>query len=137
MTKETEPKLYEMCYMIDGLLEVEKAEEINNKIRLILDTSRNMVVEMTPLKLQKLAYPINKRAEAFWGWIKFMVNPEELANIKMKITRLPEVLRILIVEARREILAERPRRSKKKVITEEEIARTEEIDKKLEEILGT
>ena len=137
MTKEREPKLYELCYIIDGRLENQKTEEVTNKIRAILDSAHNMVIEMTPLKLQKLAYPINDQAEAFWGWIKFMINPEELADVKQKITRLPEVLRILIVESKRETMIERPRRSKKKVLTEEEIARTEEIDKKLEEILGT
>lgn len=138
MPKDTEPKQYEMSYLIDGRLEKQRAEEFADKIRGLLDTSRNIIIEQMPVKLQRLAYPVKRQTEAFGGWLKFMANPGELAGIKLKIERMSEVLRLLIASATRE---DAPRRltvpsSKKKMVTKEEAVRTEEIDKKLEEILG-
>lgn len=139
MSKDAESKLYEMNYLIDGRLESEHAQEFADKIRSLLDTSRNIIMEQMPLKLQKLAYPVKRRTETFWGWLKFMANSRELANIELKIGRMPEILRCIIVRAKHEDASRRLTisRSKKKSVTKEEVARTEEIDKKLEEILGT
>lgn len=138
MSKEAESKQYEMNYWIDGRLESQKAEEFADKIRSFLDTSRNIIMEQTSVKLQRLAYPIRRQTEAFWGWLKFMANPGELANIELKIGRMPEVLRFFVARAKREDASRRLTisQSKKKAVTKEEAARTEEIDKKLEEILG-
>lgn len=139
MPKETESKQYEINYLIDGRLESQKAEEFADKIRGLLDTSRNIIMEQMPVKLQKLAYPVKRQTEAFWGWLKFMASPGELTGIELKIARMPEVLRVLISRAKREVASRRMTvsPSKKKTVTKEEAARTEEIDKKLEEILGT
>ena len=138
MSKEAEPRLYEIGYMIDGRLDGEKAQIISDKIGEILNSSKSMIMETTPLKLQRLAYPVKRLIEAYCGWTKFTLDTGELAEIKLKITRMPEVIRSIAVETRPERAIRRTAvRPKKKVITVEEAARTEEIDKKLEEILGT
>jgi len=138
MSKETESKLYEISYLIEGRLGTEKAQEIADKIREILDTAKNVVVESAPLKTTKLAYAVKKQSEAFWSWIRFMASPKDLSLIKTKTDRIPEILRAMIMEAKPEEVARRPMTApKKRIVTAEEIARVEEIDKKLEEILGT
>ncbi len=130
--------MYEISYLIDGGIPIEKASELADKIRGMLETSRNLIMETTPLKLQKLAYPIKKHAEAFWGRIRFMSDPQELIKLKNKIEAIPEIMRMLTVEAKPDEASQvRAPIRKKKVETAEEVARSEEIDKKLEEILGT
>lgn len=133
---DTERNLYEIGYMLIGALPEEKAHEAVGKIRSLIESGKNIVVEESPPKLRKLAYPVKKQVDGFFGWIKFLAKQSDIRDLNAQIEKLPEILRLLIVETKREELAERKAKTKKKVITEEEKTQIKEIDQKLEEILG-
>ncbi|MBI4114778.1 MAG: 30S ribosomal protein S6 [Candidatus Niyogibacteria bacterium] len=131
-----EHKLYEFAYILSGILDEEKARKAANDLHAFIEKKHNMVVEDTPPKLRKLAYDINGQAEGYFGWIKFLGQPSDIIEIEKQAKKTGGVLRFLIVQGYHEEVAERRTKVRKKIITEEEKGRIEEIDKKLEEILG-
>lgn len=136
LSSDIEHKLYEVGYMLTGTFPEEKANEAGGKIRSFIEGGKNIVVEETLPKLKKLAYPIKKQTDGFFGWIKFLAKASDIKEITEKIEKMPEMLRMLIVETKREELTERRAKAKRKVLTEEEKTQIQEIDKKLEEMLG-
>ena len=136
MPTEKDSKLYEIAYILDGRLAEEKAGEKAGDLKGLIESAHNMTVEESAPKLRRLAYAIRGQNEAFFGWIKFIMQPSEINTVYGKIKKIPEVLRFLLVEAQREEIMEKRIKQKRRVMTEEERARIDEIDKKLEEILG-
>jgi len=134
--QQAEHILYECAYLLDGNIAEEKATEVAASLRGAIEKMKSIIVEETQPKLRKLAYPVEKRESGFFGWIKFLAQASDIAEIEKQAKRMPEVIRVLIVQSFREELMEHRTRARKKVVTEEEKGRIEEIDKKLEEILG-
>ncbi|PIR70386.1 MAG: hypothetical protein COU46_01840 [Candidatus Niyogibacteria bacterium CG10_big_fil_rev_8_21_14_0_10_42_19] len=136
MSSEKEPKLYEAAYFISGLLDEEKANETSRNLRELVENTKNIIVEESPLRRHKTAYPIKQQTEGFFGWLKFLMKPSGINDLSNKIKSLPGVIRASVIETKREEFVKRKIKTKKKVVTEEEIERIEKIDQKLEEILG-
>lgn len=134
--EQGEHTLYELAYILDGNLSEEKALEAAASLRGIVEKKNSIIVEEVQPKLRKLAYEIEKRTAGFFGWIKFLTQSSDMGEIEKQAKRMPEMLRLLTVRSFREELMERHAKTRRKVVTEEEKGRIEEIDKKLEEILG-
>jgi len=134
--QNSEHILYECAYILDGKLTDEKAVEVAASLRGIVEKKNSILVEETQPKSRKLAYTIEKNSAGFFGWIKFLAQSSDIIDIEKEIKRISEVIRFLIVRSFREELMEQRTKTRKKVVTEEEKERIEEIDKKLETILG-
>lgn len=136
INEQGEHTLYELAYILDGNLSEEKALGTAASLRGIVEKKNSIIVEEVQPKLRKLAYDIEKRGAGFFGWIKFLTQSSDINEIEKQAKRMPEMLRVLTVQSFREELMERHAKTRRKVVTEEEKGRIEEIDKKLEEILG-
>jgi ribosomal protein S6 len=146
---DKEPKLYEIGYLLKGDLNEEKTLELSEHFRSLIEKERGIITGEGKPKKQSLAYPIRKQEAAFWGWFKVLLPAESLSDIKKSLEKT-DILRFLMVEIKREKEATKPISKPKRVkriipkfIQKEEIPpragerlQVEEIDKKLEEILG-
>lgn len=144
---ETEPKKYEIAYLISpNILEGDALGEAG-KISGFLQEAKSIISHVEEPRRRRLAYPIKKSRECYFGWTRFSCNPENIAGFEKKLRLEPHIIRYLLVEAE-EIPVEMrlPRIISAPFIQQKgpkpqiEEARGEmdivELDKKLEEILG-
>lgn len=138
---EKEQKMYEIGYLLNPLIPEEKLDEEVFVLRKLIEDKKGFIINEARPKMRKLACPIKKIESAYFGWVKFTTNPEAIEEIESSLKKNDKVIRFLIVKVIKEEAISRPVRKivKKKKPTEpkEKIEiKLEEIDKKLEELLG-
>jgi ribosomal protein S6 len=147
MTKDSQ--LYEIGHLLKAS-SPEEAEEKNQEIKKIIEDNKGIILEQGQPDQQRLAYPIEKLEEAYFGWLQFSTNPDEIQKIKKEIEKNKAILRYSIIsikkvgvqkpriiKPRREYIKKETEEKRKAVPKkQEEIVKSEEIDKQLEEILG-
>lgn len=145
---EKEPKTYEIGYLITPLMPEEKLDEEISVLRGFIEGNQGLITAEERAKMQKLSYEIEKPGmgrfnSAYFGWIKFMASPSVLDEIKKSLDKDANVLRFLAVESEKETAAQKPsapRMARRKPAAagapEKTEVKTEEIDKKLEELIG-
>lgn len=134
-----EPRFYEFFYIIKSGLE-------ENAVIKTLETVRNSILERKGIiigekqpQISRLAYKINKISEGGRGWIKFMAKPEEMAGLKERFKKIEEITRFSLSKMPKEStkIPKKRRIIRKPALAEKkEEVKEEELDKKLEEILG-
>lgn len=144
-------KKYEFAYILSPKVADEEALTWSGKLAKLIEDAEAIVSHQEVPQKRRLAYPIKKEKNGFFGWVTFSANPEKISAIEKKIKNEEYVLRHLIVEAVEVPLREpRPfiprsgtsRPTKIPAVQpadsgkEEEKLDLEELDKKLEEILG-
>lgn len=153
---EKEPILYEIGYLLKSDLKDEEISFFLEKARNIVAEKKGLILAEGKVKKQILAYPIKKEQMAFFNWISCMVTPEAIKEIKKQLDKENTILRFLIIQTQRETQKKTPKTKIKKqkipagiknlmaaspepLSAEEkkEIKiKEEEIDKKIEELLG-
>jgi len=138
---ENEQRIYEIGYLLSPLIPEEKLDEEIGSLRKLIEDKKGFILNEGRPKMQRLAYPIKKLESAYLGWIKFAAEPTILFEIKNSFKKLSSSIRFLIREIVKETLAPSSAKKiikKKKTIIPgiKEEAKFEEIDKKLEELLG-
>ncbi len=134
---ETEQRMYEIGYLLSPLIPEEKLDEEISVLRKIIEEKQGFIMSEVRPKIQKLAYPIKKLETAYFGWIKFTAEPKVLSKINPPTGGEEKVIRFLITEIIKEPLSKKIIKKKKTIISGiKEGVKFEEIDKKLEEILG-
>lgn len=133
-----EPRFYEFFYIIKSGLE-------ENTVIKTLETVRNSILERKGIiigekqpQASRLAYKIKKILEGGRGWIKFMIKPEEMAGLKEHFKKIEEITRFSLSKIPKESTKITKKRIIRKPVLAEkkEEVKEEELDKKLEEILG-
>ena len=133
-----EPRFYEFFYIIKSGLE----ESVSLKI---LETIRNLILERKGIIIGEkqpqtgwLAYKINKISEGSRGWMKFMIKPEETTGLKECFKKIEEITRFSLSKIPKESSKIPKKRIIRKpaLLEKKEEVKEEELDKKLEEILG-
>lgn len=76
---------------------VSATEEGAKKFAEALKSAGAELVSGTPLTRIQLAYPIEKKEEAYFGCINFNVEPQEIAQLEKQLRVQPPVLRFLII----------------------------------------
>lgn len=148
---EKDLKLYEASYLISPAKSEEEARGFHDALKNYLPDLGGLIEENGAVLKRRLYYPIKKMREAYFAHFKFMVEPEKLVELRKKLDA-KDVLRYLLVETRRvPQRVFRPRVFKSVMIEGapinkidnkaetkpiEPAANIEEIDKRLEEILG-
>ena len=146
-------KKYEIGYLLSPLIPEEKLDGDISALRKLIEDRQGLITNEERGKMRKLAYNIHKPAlgkldSAYFGWMKFVANPEVLLEIKNFLDKEPNLVRFLLIESAKEEIARKPARkitrpagnreektiskTQPKVKTE---IKEEEIDKKLEELL--
>src|SRR3989344_892420 len=136
MEKESDPRLYEISYLVkadDDQSAAVEAASVSGAIEKEhgIVTSQNSPVRKT------LSYPVDGAKDGWWGCIKFMAKPEVLAAIEGELKEIKQIFRFSIFKINKADMAERPAR-KRRVVPVPPAEKTDiaEIDKKLEEMLG-
>ena len=136
MEKDGELRLYEIAYLVKA----DDEQAASDRAALIseaIEKGQGIVASQTQISRKTLSYPVSGEREGWWGSLKFMVKPENISVIKEKIKSDEKVLRFLLFKTRGAETREKPQRKRRIKPTPEEKASIAEIDKKLEEILGT
>jgi ribosomal protein S6 len=139
-------KIYEVGYLLNPLVPEEKLDEEISVLRGLIEKKQGLITGEERAKMQRLAFVIKKpRAgnfeSAWFGWMKFMSDSEILGEIKDLFDKNQNIVRFLILESLKEDVARRaPRKTiRRKPLTAPAIKteiKTEEVDKKLEELLA-
>jgi len=132
-------KSYELTYLISPDLSEEELKIFLEKIDSFLEEEGGKSEGLKlPIK-KRLAYPIKKKNEGYFGILNFYLSPEKLENFEKKLKKVPEILRYLLLRKgllkKIEIPRIRPKAKAPKVKKEKKVE-LEKIEEKLEEILG-
>lgn len=148
MDKDT--KLYEIAYLITPAMTEDEARDFHQKIKNSVLELGGLMNHEGDIKKRRLSYVIAKMTEAYLASFQVMLPREQVSKLKAILER-QEILRSLMVLTRRNPVRAPHIKSLHKVpaaestepivmeISEtpaESQAKIEEIDKKLEEILG-
>lgn len=140
-------KFYELTYLISQKLAIEEAKKFSEEITSFVRERGTLVEEKNPIK-RKLSYPIKKEGQGYLASLTFYSEPEKLEDLTKKLDLESQVLRYIILTKK---MPEKQKVSKKlpkigkletfvpssdRVKPKKEKVELEEIEKKLEEILG-
>lgn len=145
-------KNYEFAYLLRPSVPEAEVSAVVAKLAAIIQEHNGTIRRQEEPRKRQLAYPVKKERLAYFGWITFSASPEVLAGLKKKLAGETEVLRPLLVEEDmtkyslppRRTYTPRPTPSQAKLsarpgLAEETPAEKldlDELDKKLDEILG-
>lgn len=159
---EGEKRLYEMGYLLKGDINEEEALEKSELFRKAVENEEGLIVRENKPKKQNLGYPIKGQIAAYSGSLSFIFHPEKIPALKKELEKSDYLLRLLLSQlkyesetlkqpVKRKIIRRTtrpvspglglsgPASVKESQKTEEARGKplqVEEIDKKLEEILG-
>lgn len=150
---ETEPKNYEIAYLISPSASENDIFAVAGNISGAVQEAHGAVKKIEEPKKIRLAYPIQKRLEGYFGWTTFSIHPDNLSLFEKKIREEKKIMRFLVVLHDERIAQARPQPIRLKEISRAPKMRAarpqapipaEEkpamdiaaLDKKLEEILG-
>ncbi len=144
-----EGKIYELAYLfVPTLPEEESMAEHTALKELAASFGASAVAEEAP-KLMELAYQMerdisnkkHKFTSGYFGWMKFELDPEKVAEFKDEVSRKDTIIRFMIIRTTKEstMAPKKPKtegrvRGKKEDGTEPEAMNKEEVDKKIEEM---
>jgi ribosomal protein S6 len=132
-------KFYELTCLISSKLSEEEVKNLSEKINSLIKEGGGSFSELKIPIRRKLAYPIKKEGQIYLLTLNFHFEPEKLEIFGGKLKNLPEILRFSIQNkkiTKIETLREKIIPKIKKPVPETEKVEIEEIEKKLEEILG-
>lgn len=133
---------YELSYLISPRLSDQQAAEVQRLINNALQEKEGVVFDSQFPRKFRLSYSIQKENEAWLQITYFSLEPGQLAGFEKKLKESKEILRFLILK-RKPIRASRPTaavREKSSLAETPEASpkvELEEIEKKLDEILGS
>ncbi|MBU4223955.1 30S ribosomal protein S6 [Patescibacteria group bacterium] len=145
---EKNQNTYEIGYLLTPLIPEDKLDDNVSNLRKFIEDKHGLILMEGRPKAQKLAYSIKSFDSAHFGWVKFMANSEIINDISASFEKNDNVLRFLVIKPAKETGVVKLR--DKKLIGRKKIAgvkktegmdektgiKSEEIDKKLEELLG-
>ena len=130
----TEKKRYELAFLLES---IEAEDEL---IKMCVAQGAEALGEGAA-SLVQLSYPIRKKSSAFFGSITFSALPGQIRGLSQALSRLPRVLRTLVVASPEQVIPARvpgsPRPPEAKPIPPLRPAAlsNEALEAKLEEIL--
>lgn len=130
-------KHYELTYLISPDLSEEELKSLRGKINSFVAQALGISIRESAFSRKKLAFPIKKESQAYFNTLIFQLNPEKLESFEKNLKAQTQIIRYLILSGKKPEfaqIAEKPRRSVKRI--EPPKVEIEEIEKKLEEILG-
>jgi len=161
MTNEKKQNFYELGYHLSPEIPEAELSPSTDKIKSLIE-KLNGEVKFGDVKKRRLAYPLQKHAESYFGFVKFILEPEKMEKLKNELKLDKQVLRFLVLSLKPEeaeqkpglppflasIAAVPPMSQKKRTVSEPKQPETaaptaaetkkamEELDVTLEKILG-
>lgn len=87
-----ENKIYEISFLA-------KTENGRSEVEQALNKYQAPIIDNGQVSRIKLAYPINKESFAYFGYIIFSGNPENIKKIGDEFKNNPQILRFLIISS--------------------------------------
>ena len=142
---DSNPKTYELAYLLSPSIREEEILTHAAKITGVIEQAGGLVKHAETPRKRRLAYPVKKQTNAYFGWTIFSALPEAIKAIEKQI-KAESPLRSMLVEEepmpeprRMPVPGRRPAGVGRVMRTPEkpeEKLDLEALDKKLEEILG-
>jgi small subunit ribosomal protein S6 len=149
---DSETKNYEIAYLINPDVAEDEVFGEAGKITGFVQDARGLVGHIEEPRKRRLAYPIEEFKQAYFGWTTFAIIPSELPELKKKIKAEKNMVRFVVSEeVKKAPFLARSMRARHAVPQanleeikpfepqapkEEDKVKIEELDKRLEEILG-
>lgn len=160
---EKETQLYEIGYLLNSASKDEEILSFSENLRNFIVGKNGLIVSAGSPKRQPLSYRIKGEDAAVFNWIKFTLRTELLKNVREYFDKLPTVLRFLVVKTKEDSARKTSPKIKPASILKTETApsdslpkndsaqtsevktgkiptegaeKDEDIDKKIEELLG-
>ena len=144
-------KTYELTYIISSQISQEASDAVKKDMESFVQGKEGVVLKSEKSAPKTLAYPIKKHSYGYFATLTFQVLEDKIKAIKEALEKNVNVLRhFILIKWPAKVMKER--RSKKPLFMQhkveespftaagmkkkEEIAKTEDIDKKIEEILS-
>lgn len=144
----SEAKNYELAYLLSPAIPEDEILTHAGKFTSHIEEIAGVIRHVEEPRKRKLAYPIEKEKNAYFGWTTFSSAPDRLSLFEKMLKQKDGILRYLLleeeVETRPQILrtipfrptAGQPRQILRETQKVDEKLDLEALDKKLEEILG-
>lgn len=143
---DSDPKTYELAYLLPPSVPEEQVLMAAGRLTSLVESEEGLVVRVEAPKKRRLAYPIKKQINTYFGWTSFRMPADHLAQAKKKL-KDENLLRFAIfiqeeepAPLRLQTISRRPRSAQERIPREpermDEKLDLEALDKKLEEILG-
>ncbi len=109
-SEEKKTRIYEIGYLLFPTLSEEEMPALYARLKdLVVDFGAEIISDEMP-KMMPLAYTISKVIQnirskfdsAYFGWIKFEVDPEKMGELKKKLNLEQNILRSLIIKTVKE-----------------------------------
>lgn len=138
---------YEIVYIIHPDLEG-TTEKITEKIKILVKTNKGEVKSEENWGKRKLAYPIMKNSYGIYQFLTIEMPSEKVREVERALRLSEEIIRFLVVVPEVEMAKAKAQKKKTAIVEEkkvkpepkktakEEKERLEEIDKKLQAIIG-
>jgi len=158
---ESEVRKYELICILGPHLEETDLDNFKQSFEKIVSDNNGQIIHFMDPKKRDLVYPINKQKQGIYLVSHILLEPENIANISKELKTNENVLRSLIttLETTSEPKTEKPRKIMKKPVAsakrrqagppasqrgeprsessnEDDKIKLEEIDKKLNELVG-
>ncbi len=119
-TQENDGRVYELAYLfVPTLAEETVSASFGNLKALLGEHGASFISEELP-KMMDLAYRMNRTIDnkktwfenAYFGWIKFEIDPSEIATIEGKLKRDEQIIRFMTLKTVKEntIASKKPHR---------------------------
>ena len=108
--KDIDSRIYEVGYLlVPTISEEDLSVHYGNLKELVASTGGDVVSDEMP-KMIDLAYPMfktlqnvrNKFTSAYFGWVKFSMDPEKTLDLKKKLDLDPSIIRFLMIKTVKE-----------------------------------
>ncbi len=133
-----EPRIYELGYHLLPILGEEDIEKEREALVATITTLNGEVIDEEKPALINLAYTMYKKVnnkktpydQAYFGWIKFRLSPDELVNVKKDVEREDNILRYLLITTVEEntIYSDQPYKLAKQFQSDEDEIESDDID---------
>lgn len=90
---------YELTYLISPELKTPELEDFSQKIDSLVSKVGKITKPEGPRKIS-LAYPVQKKGEAFLATFEFSAEPPEAESLKKELAKEKDILRFLLVKKR-------------------------------------
>ena len=95
---DSEVKNYEITYLISPDVAEDQVFGEAGKVTTFIQDAHGIVGRIEEPKQRRLAYPIRKSRQAYYGWTTFVIAPERIAEVQKRLAAERHILRSLIVE---------------------------------------
>jgi ribosomal protein S6 len=154
--KDIDSRIYEVGYLLVPTISEEDLPAIYGNLKETVASSGGDAISDEMPKMINLAYPMSKTLQnvitrfdsAYFGWVKFSMDPEKVSELKKKLELDPKMIRFLIIKTvkentiaakrfvHRDMIRRRPPTLKKEGEEEAAPIDKEEVDKEIDAMVA-